>query len=150
MKSQFSKKWGNSTQPRKQRKYNLTAPLHIRQKFMHSNLSKELREKYETRSMPVRKDDTVKVMRGAFKGKIAKVTEISLKTLKVYLEGVTRKKVDGRDVQVPVQPSNLQIVSITMDDKKKIKILDRKKAKNKKIKEKESKKEEKKVNEDKK
>jgi len=98
---------------------------------MHANLSKELREKYNRRSLPVRKDDKVKVMRGKFKGKIAKVTEVNLKTLKVYLEGVTRKKVDGKEVQVPIQPSNLQIISAAMDDKKREKLVKRKKAKDK-------------------
>ncbi len=110
----------------------INAPLHVRQKLMHANLSKELREKYDKRSLPVRKDDKVKVMRGKFKGKIVKVAEINLKTLKVYLEEVTRKRVDGREVPVPIQPSNLQIVSAAMEDKKRIKILDRKK-KDKKI-----------------
>ena len=126
MKQLFSRSWVKSKQPRKQRKYRHNAPKHIRQKFMHANLSKELREKYNRRSLPVRKDDKVKVMRGKFKGKIAKVTEVNLKTLKVYLEGVTRKKVDGKEVQVPIQPSNLQIVSAEFDDKKRVKILERK------------------------
>jgi len=131
MKQLFSKSWVKSKQPRKQRKYRHNAPKHIRQKFMHANLSKELREKYNRRSLPVRKDDKVKVMRGKFKGKIAKVTEVNLKTLKVYLEGVTRKKVDGKEVQVPMQPSNLQIISAAMDDKKREKLVKRKKAKDK-------------------
>lgn len=126
MRQKFSKKWIRSKQPRKQRKYRINAPKHIRQKFMHANLSKELREKYNRKSLPVRKDDKVKVMKGKFKGKIANVTGVNLKTLKVYLEGITRKRVDGKEIQVPIQPSNLQIISAAMDDKKRIKILERK------------------------
>ncbi|MCD6275005.1 MAG: 50S ribosomal protein L24, partial [Candidatus Aenigmarchaeota archaeon] len=52
MKQLFSKSWVKSKQPRKQRKYRHNAPKHIRQKFMHANLSKELREKYNRRSLP--------------------------------------------------------------------------------------------------
>ena len=137
----FSKKWRRSTQPRKQIKYRTNAPKHIRQKFMHANLSKELREKYNKKSLPVRKGDKVKVMKGKFKGKIVAVTGVSLKTLIVYLEGITRKKIDGKEVQVPIQPSNLQIVSAAMDDKKREKIIGRKKTESKKSEKKKTEKE---------
>lgn len=127
MRQKFSRCWIRSKQPRKQRKYRYNAPLHIRQKFIHANLSKELREKYNKRSMMLRVGDTVKIMRGKFKGKIAKITKINLKKLKIYLEGITRKKSDGKEVQVPMRPSNLQIISLNLEDKKRIKIIERKK-----------------------
>jgi len=127
MKQKFSRCWIRSKQPRKQRKYVYNAPLHIRQKFIHANLSKELREKYNRRNLGLRVGDTVKIMRGKFKGKIAKVSRINLKKLKIYLEGITRKKSDGREVQVPMRASNLQIVSLNLDDKERVKILERKK-----------------------
>lgn len=38
------------------------APSHIRRKIMSAPLSKELRKKYNVRSMPVRKDDEVMVI----------------------------------------------------------------------------------------
>ncbi len=126
MRQQFSKKWVGSRQPRKQRKYRINAPKHIRQKFMHANLSKELRGKYNRKNLPIRKDDKVKVMKGKFKEKIASVSGVNLKKLKVYLEGITRKKVDGKEIQVPIQPSNLQIISAEMDDKERVKIIERK------------------------
>jgi len=126
MRKLFSISWVRSKQPRKQRKYRYNAPKHIRQKFMHANLSKELRKKYNIRSLLLRKGDKVKVMRGKFKGKISKVSKVDLKKLVVYLEDVKRKKVDGREVQIPIQPSNLQIVSAEFDDKKRAKILERK------------------------
>ena len=126
MRKLFSISWVKSKQPRKQRKYRYNAPKHIRQKFMHANLSKELRKKYNIRSLLLRKGDKVKVMRGKFKGKISKVSKVDLKKLVVYLEDLKRKKVDGREVQIPIQPSNLQIVSAEFDDKKRAKILERK------------------------
>lgn len=45
----------------KNRKRHFTAPSHIRRKLMSSPLSKELRQKYNVRSMPIRKDDEVQV-----------------------------------------------------------------------------------------
>lgn len=47
---------------RKNRKRHFNAPSHIRRKIMSSPLSKELRQKYNVRSMPIRKDDEVQVM----------------------------------------------------------------------------------------
>lgn len=46
---------------RKNRKDHFTAPSHIRRKLMSAPLSKELRQKYNVRRMPVRKDDEVQV-----------------------------------------------------------------------------------------
>ena len=55
---------------RKSRKAHFTAPSHIRRRLMSAPLSKELRQKYNVRSMPVRKDDEVQVriheIRGIF------------------------------------------------------------------------------------
>lgn len=127
MRKKFSKNWVRSKQPRKQRKYLYNAPLHIRQKFIHANLSKELREKYKRRNFPLRVGDTVRVMRGKFKGTISKVYKINLTELKIYLEDVKRKKSDGKEVQVPLKASNLQIVSLNLEDKKRLKIIERKK-----------------------
>lgn len=46
---------------RKNRKRHFNAPSHIRRRLMSCPLSKELRVKYNVRSMPVRKDDEVQV-----------------------------------------------------------------------------------------
>lgn len=50
-----------SSSRRKNRARHFTAPSHIRRKLMSSPLSKELRQKYNVRSMPIRKDDEVQV-----------------------------------------------------------------------------------------
>ncbi len=121
MKKKFSKKWISSKQPRKQRKYRYNAPLHIRQKLVSAHLSKKLREELGVRSAPVRKDDTVKIMRGKFKGKEGKVTKVDLKKLKIYIDVAKRKKVSGKEVQVPIDPSNVMIVDLNREDKKRLK-----------------------------
>jgi len=115
-----------SKKPRKQRKFLFTAPLHLRRKFLASHFSKELREKYKTRSLPVRRGDEVEIMRGDFKGKRGKISRVDLKKYKTYIEGITRKRTTGVDVQVPIHPSNLKIINLNLEDKRRIKILERK------------------------
>ena len=84
------------------------------------NLSKELKEKHEKRNIPVRKGDKVKVLRGKFKGKQGKVNEVNLKTSKIVIEGIQIKKKDGSKVNIRLQPSNLQIMELNLEDKKRI------------------------------
>ena len=110
--------WKSSKQPRKQRKYLANAPLHIKMKLMGVNLSKELRKKYQKRSVALRKKDTVKIMRGKFKGKKGKVIKVLLKTQKVEVEGIQIKKQDGSKVNIKLRPSNLQIIELNVEDKK--------------------------------
>ena len=107
-----------SKQPRKQRRRLFKAPLHVRQKLVAAHLSKELREELGTRSLPVRKGDTVKVMRGKFRGKQGKVVRVDLRRVRVYVEGLTVKKADGREVLVPIHPSNLLIVDVDRSDER--------------------------------
>lgn len=121
MKKEFSTAWKASKQPKKQRKYIAKAPLHLKRKFVGTNLSKELRKKYGIRSIPVRKEDIVKVMRGKFKKKQGKVLEVSLKKKRIAIEGVQVKKQDGSKVNVFLRPSILQIVELYLDDKKRFK-----------------------------
>jgi len=123
MKKQFSKFWKSSKQPRKQRKYLANAPIHLRKKFVSVNLSKELRKKYGKRNIPVKKGDSVRVMNGKFKGKQGKITGVKLKISKVIMEGIQVKKQDGSKVNVKLQPSNLQIIELDLEDKKRAKKL---------------------------
>ena len=126
MKTKFSKSWIKSKQPRKQRKYRYNAPLHIKQKFLHAHLSKELRKKYGKRSIALRKGDNVKVMRGQFKNKTGRVDEVSVKKTQVYVNGIELVKRDGTKARYPLQPSNLLVTELNMDDKLRGKIVMRK------------------------
>ena len=70
----------------KNRKRHFNAPSHIRRKIMSSPLSKELRQKYNVRSMPIRKDDEVQVVRGHYKGQqIGKVVQVYRKKYVIAL-----------------------------------------------------------------
>ncbi|CDG64883.1 MAG: large subunit ribosomal protein [Methanobacterium sp.] len=115
-----------SKQPRKQRKFRYQAPLHIRHKMMSVNLSPELREEHNTRSLPVRKGDKVKVRRGDFKDHEGKVEGIDLKNYRVFIEGLNVQKPDGNQVYHPVHPSNLMIIELDLDDDERNEILERK------------------------
>ncbi|MBT3984754.1 50S ribosomal protein L24 [archaeon] len=114
----WSKDWISSKTVAKQRKYSYNAPLHIRQKFMGVHLSLELRKKYGRRSITVRKGDTVKILRGQFSKKSGKVTDMELKRSKVYVEGAEHIKKDGSKTPYPINPSNLIITNLILDDKK--------------------------------
>jgi len=131
MKRKFSIKWKASKQPRKQRKYLAKAPLHLRKKFLSVNLSKDLRKKYSKRNIPLRKGDVVKIMRGKFKKKQGKVTEIRKMTGKIYIESIQTKKQDGSKVNVPMRASNLQIIELNLEDRKRMKKLSGKEEKKK-------------------
>lgn len=99
--------------PRTVRKAFLQAPLHVRKKFVSAHLSEELRKKLKRRSMPVRKGDKVKIMRGTYKGKEGKVAKVDLKKVAIYIEGVTRRKIrGGKEVFVPIHPSNVLIIEL--------------------------------------
>merc|ERR1712112_561844 len=110
---------------RKNRQRHFTAPSHIRRKLMSSPLSKELKEKYGVRSMPIRKDDEVQVLRGHYKGQqVGKVVQCYRKKFVVYIERIQREKANGATVYVGIHPSKVSIVKLKMDKDRKL-IIDR-------------------------
>lgn len=115
-----------SKQPRKQRKFRYKAPLHVRHKLMSVTLSEELRERYETRSLPVRSGDTVMVMRGDFKEQEGKVEKVDLKHYRLMIDGVSVQKPDGNQVYHPVHPSNVMLVELDLDDEERMEVIERK------------------------
>merc|ERR1712184_152591 len=123
LKMKLNKHMGSSR--RKQRKRQFTAPSHIRRKLMSAPLSKDLRAKYGVRSMPIRKDDEVQVLRGHYKGQqVGKVVQCYRKKFCVYIERIQREKANGASVYVGIHPSKVCIVKLKMDKDRK-KILDR-------------------------
>jgi large subunit ribosomal protein L24 len=122
----FSKHWKSSKKPKKQKKYRANAPLHMRKKMLHVHLSKELRKKYNRRNVTIKKGDTVKIMKGKFKKKQGKVIEVNMKRLKIFVEGIQIKKQDGSKANIPLKPSNLQIIELNLEKRR---IIERKKGK---------------------
>ncbi|MSR85807.1 50S ribosomal protein L24 [Candidatus Woesearchaeota archaeon] len=132
MKIEWSKNWNASKRPNKQRKFRFNAPLHVQHSFLGAHLSPELRKKYTLRSLPLRKGDKVKILRGQYKKKTGKVTRILMKTQKVYIEGIETLKKDGSKAFVPLQPSNVMIIEMELTDKYRKGIVERKSPKEKK------------------
>mmetsp|Transcript_12296 Transcript_12296/g.41603 ORF Transcript_12296/g.41603 Transcript_12296/m.41603 type:complete len:145 (-) Transcript_12296:57-491(-) len=110
---------------RKQRKAHFSAPSHLRRVRMSAMLSKDLRRKYGVRSIPIRKDDEVQIMRGHFKELEGKVTQVYRKKYVIHVERCTKEKANGQTVQVGIQPSNVFVTKLKMDKSRKA-ILDRK------------------------
>jgi len=126
MKKDFSNSWKASKQPRKQRKYRVNAPMHTRRKMLGAHLSKELRQKYKTRAVSLRKGDKVKVMRGEFKGSMGEVESVDMKNYKIFIKGVEEKKKEGRVIKKLIDPSKVQIITLNLDDKRREEALNRK------------------------
>jgi large subunit ribosomal protein L24 len=125
MKNKWSRKWISSVQPRKQRKYAINAPLHAKRKMVSAGLAPELRKRFGRRSMVIRKGDEVRVMRGDMRGKTGTVEKVDIKKGRIHVEGLKRKKVDGSEIPLPIQPSNVQITKLVLEDKKRQAVLQR-------------------------
>jgi large subunit ribosomal protein L24 len=118
MKSAFATSWKNSVQRRKQRKYTYNAPAHIKGKFLAAHLSKQLHEKYGTRSVRVRKGDKVRILRGNSKGKEGKVERVDVEKTQIYISGIDAAKMDGSKAPVTLHPSSVMIIELDLSDKK--------------------------------
>ncbi|XP_071538062.1 large ribosomal subunit protein uL24 [Panulirus ornatus] len=107
---------------RKNRRCYFNAPSHIRRRYMSAPLSKELRQKYNVRSIPIRKDDEVQVVRGHYKGQqVGKIVSVYRKKYCIYIERIQREKANGASVYVGIHPSKVCVVKLKMDkDRKKV------------------------------
>eukprot|EP00401_Gymnodinium_catenatum_P082584 CAMPEP_0117487112 /NCGR_PEP_ID=MMETSP0784-20121206/15826_1 /TAXON_ID=39447 /ORGANISM="" /LENGTH=137 /DNA_ID=CAMNT_0005281747 /DNA_START=60 /DNA_END=473 /DNA_ORIENTATION=+ len=114
-----------SSSRRKSRKAHFTAPSHIRRKLMSAPLSKDLRTKYAVRSVPVRRDDEVMIVRGHYHDREGKVTQVYRKKWRIHVERVTRDKANGQTVPVGIHPSKVVITKLKLDKDRKA-LLDRK------------------------
>ncbi|MCX6665236.1 MAG: 50S ribosomal protein L24 [Euryarchaeota archaeon] len=114
-----------SKKARKQRKYLYNAPLHKKRKWIASHLEENLLLKYDRRSIPVIKGDTVKVMRGNFKGHEDKISHVNVKKQIVEIEGLTMIKADGKKIAKPIHPSNVLIIKLNLTDSWRRGILER-------------------------
>lgn len=107
--------------PGKQRLRVYEADLTLQQTLMAGHLSKELRTKYSRRGLSVRVGDTVKVMRGDYKGKTGSINQVDRARNNVFITGLMRKKSDGKEAFIAFRPSNLLITAVDAKDKKRFK-----------------------------
>ena len=90
---------------RTQRKLQLDAPSSVKRKLMSSHLNKSLREQYKIRSLPIKRGDEVKILKGKGKGKTGKVVQVYRKRNVIYVDKVQRDKQNGQTVFLPIKPS---------------------------------------------
>ena len=116
---------GGVTKPSSNRKNRFKAPLHIKKKFMTAPLSPPLKAQHGVRSMAVRRDDTVTITKGDRKLTEGRVIRIDLSKGRLFIEGVTRQRLDGTTIQLPVRADNVMITKLNLDDAWRRKILER-------------------------
>ena len=92
---------------------------------MSALLGKDIRSKYSVRAVPIRRDDEVMIVRGQHKDREGKVITCYRKKFRIHIERVTRDKVNGQTVQIPIHPSNCVITKLKLDKDRKA-LLDRK------------------------
>src|SRR4030067_796393 len=107
-----------STKARQQRKARYNAPLHKKRRMVSARLDSALMSEYNVRSLPVRKGDTVKVVRGNedFRKIESKVARVDVKNLKIIVENVTVAKADGTQKPKPIDPSDVVITKLDLSD----------------------------------
>jgi len=108
-----------SSSRRKARKAHFQAPSNKRRIIMSAPLSKELREKYHVRSIPVRKEDEVEIVRGSFKGREGKITDVYRRKYVIHIEKITRDKANGTTVKIGVHPSKVVVKKLKLDKDRK-------------------------------
>ncbi|KAK7418092.1 60S ribosomal protein L26A [Neonectria magnoliae] len=104
-----------SSSRRKSRAAHFKAPSDRRRVIMSAPLSKELREKYNVRSIPIRKDDEVTIVRGSNKGREGKVISVYRLKYVIHVERITRDKASGQSVPLGLHPSNVVITKLKLD-----------------------------------
>ena len=116
-----------SSSRRKSRKAHFSAPSHIRRKILSARLSKDLTKKYNVRSIPIRKGDEVKIVRGTYKSKTGKVTTVYRKKWCIHVEKIEKDKANGQKYSIPIQPSNCIVTSLNLANQSRKDLLERKK-----------------------
>ncbi len=105
-----------SKQPRKERKKLANLPQHQRQKQVAAHLAEDLLLKYDTRSTTVRVGDTVRILRGDFKGTTGEVLEVDTVSGRITVEGATLTKADQQEVPRFIDPSNVILTKLDLSD----------------------------------
>ena len=81
---------------------------------LSANLSKDLRGKYSVKSVPIRKDDEVLVVRGDYKDSKGRVNTVYRKRWCIYVDKVSETKQNGATIRIPLDPSNVVITKLKL------------------------------------
>lgn len=91
-------------------------PKHQRDKMVGAVLEDSLRKQYGRKNIRVVRGDSVRVMRGEYKGVEGKVEKVNTEHATFHIEGVQREKIRGGQVKVPIHSSNVMVISLNLDD----------------------------------
>jgi large subunit ribosomal protein L24 len=91
-------------------------PKHRRDKMIGAVLEDSLRKQYGRKNIRVVKGDSVRVMRGEYKGVEGKVEKVNTEQAIFHIEGIQREKIRGGQVKVPINSSNVMVISLNLDD----------------------------------
>jgi large subunit ribosomal protein L24 len=102
--------------PRRQRKAVYEADIFERRLRMTVPLSRELRARFHRRSVPLRKGDTVRVMKGSFVGREERVQKVDRRSYTVTLDNVTLKSGEEKLKPLPIRTAHLLLVRLNLAD----------------------------------
>jgi large subunit ribosomal protein L24 len=91
-------------------------PKHQRDKMVGAVLDDSLRKQFGRKNIRVVKGDSVRVMRGEYKGVEGKVEKVNTEHATFHIEGIQREKIRGGQVKVPIHSSNVMVISLNLDD----------------------------------
>jgi large subunit ribosomal protein L24 len=94
----------------------LHIPKHQRDKMVGAMLEDSLRKQYGKKNVRVVKGDSVRVMRGEYKGVEGKVDKVNTEHATFHIEGIQREKIRGGQVKVPIHSSNVMVIGLNLDD----------------------------------
>ena len=91
-------------------------PKHQRDKMVGAVLEDSLRRQYGRKNIRVIRGDSIRVMRGEYKGVEGKVEKVNTKHATLHIEGIQREKIRGGQIKVPIHSSNVMVISLNLDD----------------------------------
>ncbi|MEJ2260155.1 MAG: 50S ribosomal protein L24 [Nitrosopumilaceae archaeon] len=104
--------------PTKMRNQMIYRASHVtKSKQVSSPLSKDLKKKFSKNSVRVVEGDTVKIVRGEFKGVDGKISKVSVQESSIAIEGVKKEKTKGDKFDVYIHSSNVIVTGLNSDDK---------------------------------
>src|ERR687894_1774124 len=92
-------------------------PKHQRDKMVGAVLEDSLRRQYGRKNIRVIRGDSIRGMRGEYKGVEGKVEKVNTQHATLHIEGIQREKIRGGQVKVPIHSSNVMVISLNLDDK---------------------------------
>lgn len=94
------------------------SPQHIVSKRVNAALSESLQSQYNKKTIRIRRNDVVKILRGEYQNLDGKVTNVYVKEGVISVDGITREKLAGGTVPVKIHASNVVVTSLDLKDSK--------------------------------